>query len=138
MRAGLHIAYEYRTQVYRGNTRVDNLMGEETGITVLTSSLAVGLGQGYGVSLAMPIVQMDYHILRHQTRDGQPLPRFDEQQSGLGDASLILQRMLTNDKSGSVGAWLGLGLTVPLGVERDYPAAFELVGPDLSCLLSKV
>ena len=97
MRAGLHIAYEYRTQVYRGNTRVDNLMGEETGITVLTPSLAVGLGQGYGVSLAMPIVQMDYHILRHQTRDGQPLPRFDEQQSGLGDASLILQRMLTNE-----------------------------------------
>ena len=115
------MTYESRTTAYRGSSRIDNTLGEDTTVTSVTPSVSIGLGYGATVALAVPLVHTDYQILRHQDRDGEPLPRYDETQFGVGDVSLYGQWTLAEPKTASY-AWFGLGLSIPTAEERDYPA----------------
>ncbi len=117
-----HLGYEHRTEVYSGNGRVDNTLGEDTSITTFTPELSLSLGQGFSGTIAIPIVRMHYQIIRHQTMQGDPLPRYDEVQTGLSDVPVIIQWAGSPAGVSGVVAWGGLGLSVPIGLERDYPA----------------
>ena len=117
-----HLGYERRTEVYSGSGRVDNTLGEDTAISTFTPELSIGLGRGLSVTVAVPVVRMHYQILRHQTMQGEPLPRFDETQTGLSDAPVILQWAGGPASDSGVVAWGGIGISIPLGLERDYPA----------------
>ena len=116
------MAYEHRTEVYRGNGRVDNVLGEDTAITILTPTLALGLTDRFTVSVGVPLVRMHYQILRHQTPDGMPLERFEEDHQGLGDTGLMGQWTLLGHEGGPAAAWAAIGVSAPTGLERDYPA----------------
>ena len=71
MRLAVHLAHERRVDVYSGTSRVDNLLGEDTAITTMTPELSLGLGRGFGLTVAIPFVRMHYQILRHQNMDGE-------------------------------------------------------------------
>ena len=61
------MAHEHRLEVYRGNGRVDNVLGEDTQITTMTAAMTVGVWDKISVSLALPVIRTEYRILRHQT-----------------------------------------------------------------------
>ncbi len=120
IRLALHLQYERRTEAYRGNARIRNLLAEDTSVSVMTPVLDVGLGGRLSATLAVPIVHLTYDILEHQNRFGEALPEHHETQTGLGDTAAMLRWTLT--PPGDVAAWVALGVSVPTGAERDYPA----------------
>ena len=89
------MAHEHRLEVYRGNGRVDNVLGEDTQITTMTAAMTVGVWDKISVSLALPVIRTEYRILRHQTPDGMPLPYFEEVEQGFADSTLTIDYTLT-------------------------------------------
>jgi len=104
---------------YRGNEPIRNLLGEDTTLMALTPSVSVALGERFGASLMLPVLQLRYDVLENQTFDGDPLPEYHESFTGLGDAVLMGQLLVT-EPGDPVGAWVSAGFTAPTADERDY------------------
>lgn len=127
------MSYENRTSAYRGSARIDNKLGEDTTITTLSPSVGVGIAPNISLSVSIPVVHFDYRILKHQDRDGQPLPEYQEDEMGLGDMSLSVLWSPSRVAGPEHYAWFGAGASVPTAEERDYPA---LRGADFGEVLS--
>ena len=127
------MAHEHRLEVYRGNGRVDNVLGEDTQITTMTAAMTVGIWDKISVSLALPVIRTEYRILRHQTPDGMPLPYFEEVEQGFADSTLTIDYTLTNGATHGADSWLSIGVSIPTGEERDYP---QLSGRDFGEVLT--
>ena len=127
------MAHEHRLEVYRGNGRVDNVLGEDTQITTMTAAMTVGVWDKISVSLALPVIRTEYRILRHQTPDGMPLPYFEEVEQGFADSTLTIDYTLTNGATHGADSWLSIGVSIPTGEERDYP---QLSGRDFGEVLT--
>lgn len=119
VRTAIHFAYERRTAAYRGNEPIHNKLGEDTTLLTVTPTLSVALGERLGASLMLPLLHYRYDILEHQTRAGEPLPEHHETLTGLGDAVLMGQ-MLVTDPGDPAAAWVAAGFTAPTADEREY------------------
>jgi hypothetical protein len=104
---------------YRGNEPIRNLLGEDTTLMAVTPSVSVALGDRFGASLMLPILQLRYDVLENQTRAGEPLPEYHETFTGVGDAVLMGQFLVT-EAGDPVSAWVSAGFTAPTADERDY------------------
>ncbi|MEE2756895.1 MAG: hypothetical protein VYA30_09550 [Myxococcota bacterium] len=133
VRTSLYLAYENRTSAYRGSAPIDNKLGEDTTILTMTPTFSLALSGTWSAVLTASLVRLDYQILRHQDKSGQPLPRYSETETGVGDSSIMLQWSPEALKRDGMMSWFALGLSVPTAAERDYP---PLSGTDFGEVLT--